>query len=148
MAIEALVRALLGEADAIDDLTRMIVEQREAIKSGNYPAMQEYMKSVQGAFFFVQTEDAARARLSDTLAKDLGCEPCLSSFCTSLSEAEATELQSAGERLSHSVFALKAEMVILSGLIEQNERFGAMLLSEWRRLEGGVMRAGGFDFRG
>jgi uncharacterized coiled-coil protein SlyX len=65
-----------------------------------------------------------------------------------VTEKEIVFFKGAGERLRHSVFALKSEMTILSGLIEQNERFSAMLLSEWRRLDAGFMRSGGLDFKG
>ena len=41
------------------------------------------------------------------------------------------------------MFVLKSEMTILSGLIDQNKRYTAMLLSEWRRLMGeGAVDAG------
>jgi hypothetical protein len=63
-------------------------------------------------------------------------------------EEERALLAGAGERLGHSVFALKSEIAILTGLIEHNERFSAMLLSEWRRLDAGFTRFGGLDFRG
>jgi len=33
-------------------------------------------------------------------------------------------------------------------LIDQNERYVSMLLSEWRRLEGGASCLNGTDFRG
>ena len=55
----------------------------------------------------------------------------------------------AADRLTQSIFVLKSEMFILNGLIDQNEKFTSMLLSEFQRLNGDkVSQAGSADFRG
>jgi hypothetical protein len=82
------------------------------------------------------------------LSKRLECEPYISALSQAVPDEERALFMGAGERLGHSVFALKSEMAILSGLIEHNERFSAMLLSEWRRLDTDFTRSGGLDFRG
>ncbi|MDR1649518.1 MAG: flagellar protein FlgN [Synergistaceae bacterium] len=149
MSVRALTDALLEEADLIDELLGAVVEQRDMVKSGNHLALQDLMKRVQSISFRVQAQEAQRARLAQAAAEELRCEPKLSALAEALSGLpEAALFRGAGERLRYSVFALKAEMTILSGLIEQNERFSAMLLSEWRRLDAGFMRSGGLDFRG
>lgn len=148
MSVQTLIHVLLDEADSIDELVDFVIEQRETVKSGNYSAMQETMKHIQEAFFRVQSLESRRARMTEAVAGELGCEPVFSALAESVPEAERTLFTGAGERLGHCVFTLKSEMTILSGLIEQNERLGAMLLSEWRRLDSGFMRSGGLDFRG
>lgn len=148
MSVQILIHTLLDESDSIDELIDVVVEQREAIKNGNHALMQELMKRIQEVFFRVQSYESQRERITNSVAKDLGCAPRLSALCEAVPEMERALFRGAGERLGHSVFALKSEMAILSGLIEQNERFSAMLLSEWRRLDSGFMRSGGLDFRG
>ena len=151
--IQPLIDTLLEEADLIDELLGVAAEQRDMVKSGNRLVLQELMKRVQNLSFRVQAQETQRGRLAQNLAEELRCEPHFSAMAEALSgggasEREAVLFRGAGERLRHSVFALKSEMTVLRGLIDQNERFGAMLLSEWRRLDAGCMRSGGLDFRG
>jgi CRISPR/Cas system-associated endoribonuclease Cas2 len=157
--VQPLIDTLLEEAGLIDELLAAAVEQREMVKSGDRLALQDMMKRVQNISFRVRAQEAQRERLAQTLAEELGCEAHFSAIAGALaavavaaaegaSEREAALFRGAGDRLKHSVFALKAEMTILSGLIDQNERFSAMLLSEWRRLDAGFMRSGGLDFKG
>ncbi|MDR1875331.1 MAG: hypothetical protein LBQ90_10025 [Synergistaceae bacterium] len=148
LSAEALTRVLLEEADAIDDLTDAIAEQRESVKMGDHLLLQDQMKCIQDLFFRVQTQEAQRLRLTEPVAKKLGCEAHLSAMAAAMPAAERALFRGAGERLGYAVLALKSEMAILSGLIEHNERFSAMLLSEWRRLEGGFTRPAGLDFKG
>jgi len=148
LAIQDLIHLLLDEADLMDELAALIVEQRESVKNADYVAMQDLMKRVQNAFFRIKTYETQRERMAATLAAELGCTPELSALMQVLSGSERIFLNEAGERLGHSVFALKAEMTILSSLIEQNERYSAMLLSEWRRIDSDSARPGGLDFRG
>jgi hypothetical protein len=147
-AAEALTQVLLEEADAIDDLVDAVVEQRETINSGDPISLQDQMRVIQELFFRVRTQEAQRARLARSLAEELGCEARLSLLSEALPEANRALFRGAGDRFSHSVFALKAEMAILSGLIGHNERFSTMLLSEWRRLDSGFTPSGGLDFKG
>jgi len=143
-----LIDAMLDEADLIDDLLDVVIEQRESIKGGNYAVMQDLMKRVQDISFRVQAQEGKRVRLTKAVSEEFGCEPNLSALSQLVPEGERAIFVGTGERLGHSVFALKSEMAILSGLIEQNERFSAMLLSEWRRLDGDFTHSGGLDFRG
>jgi hypothetical protein len=153
--VQPLIDTLTEEAGLIDELLAAAAEQREMVKSGDRLALQDMMKRVQGISFRVRAQEAQRARLAQALAEELGCEARFSAIAGALAAAgggasgkEAALFRGAGERLKYSVFALKAEMTILSGLIDQNERFSAMLLSEWRRLDAGFMRSGGLDFKG
>jgi hypothetical protein len=155
LSLQALIDAVLEEADLIDELLDTAVEQRELVKGGDHLALQDLMKRIQDISFRVQAQETQRARLVQSLAEEFRCEPRFSVLAEAFSaggesEKEKALFKGAGERLRHSVFALKSEMTILRGLIEQNERFSAMLLSEWRRLDAGFMgmRSGGLDFRG
>jgi hypothetical protein len=138
----------MDEADLIDELTSLAAEQRESVKGGNYSAMQDMMKCMQNLSFRIQAQENQRSKIADTVAKELGCKPRLSDLSGAFPDEDRAFFLGVGERLGHSIFSLKAEMAILSGLVEQNERYGAMLLSEWRRLDAGFMRSGGLDFRG
>ena len=148
MSVQALIQVMLDEADLIDDLLDAVTEQRESVKSGDHVAIQDTMKRVQDISFHVQTKETQRARLTESVSGELGCEPHLSALSQVVPEKERALFMGAGERLGHSVFELKSEMAILSGLIEHNERFSAMLLSEWRRLDADFTHSGGLDFRG
>ncbi|MDR2529188.1 MAG: flagellar protein FlgN [Synergistaceae bacterium] len=148
MSVQALTQAMLDEADLIDELLELVIEQREAVKADDRELMQDLMKDIQDVFFSVQTQEAQRARLARFLAANLDCEPRLSSLAAAVPDEERALFKGAGDRLGYVVFALKSEMAILNSLIERNERFSAMLLSEWRRLDAGFTRAGGLDFRG
>ena len=148
MSVGALINTMLEEADLIDDLLDAVIEQRESVKNGEHVAMQELMKQIQDISFRVQAKENQRATLTESLSRELECEPHLSALSQVVPEEERALFIGAGERLGHSVFALKSEMAVLSGLIEHNERFSAMLLSEWRRLDADFTRSGGLDFRG
>jgi aspartokinase len=139
---------MLDEADLIDDLLEAVVEQRESVKDGDHFVMQNLMKRVQEVAFRVQAQENKRAGITESLSKELGCEPNVSALSRAVPEEERALFIGAGERLGHSVFALKSEIAILSGIIEHNERFSAMLLSEWRRMNADFTHTGGFDFKG
>ena len=148
MSVQALIDIMLDEADLIDDLLEAVMEQRDSVKSGDYAATQGLMKRVQDIGFRVQAKENQRCCLTESLSKELECEPNVSALAQVVPEAERAIFTGTAERLGHSVFALKSEMAILSGLIEHNERFSAMLLSEWRRLDADFTHSGGLDFRG
>ena len=66
-----------------------------------------------------------------------------------MTEEEKQKFNGAADRLTQSVFVLKSEMMILTGLIDQHEKYTSMLLSEWRRLNGDKLsQSGSADFRG
>ena len=148
MSVQALIDTMLDEADLLDDLLDAVVEQRESVKSGDYDSMQGLMKRVQGISFRIHAKENQRAGLTESLSQELGCEPHLSALSQAVPEGERALFLGAGDRLGHSVLALKSEMAILSGLVEHNERFSAMLISEWRRLDADFTHSGGLDFRG
>ena len=146
--VKALIDAVQDEADAIDDLIDVVQEQREALKDDRVEVLQDLMREQREIFFDVQTQEALRDELAKGLAAELDCEPQASSLSDAFEEDERALFNGVADRLTQSLFGLKSEMVILSGLIDQNERYTSMLLSEWRRLEGGASRLKGTDFRG
>jgi len=77
------------------------------------------------------------------------CEPKASSLSDRMLNDERMIFNGAVDRLTQSVFVLKSEMMILTGLIEQHEKYTSMLLSEFQRLNGdNISQSGGADFRG
>ena len=107
------------------------------------------MDETRDIFFEAQTYDAKRSDLARKLAAKYSCEPKASSLAAVMDNEERAIFNGAADRLTQSVFVLKSEMVIISGLIDQNEQYTSMLLSEWRRLNGDhVSQSGTADFRG
>lgn len=145
---ERLISAISDESDLIDELVEVVQDQREALKYNNYDELQALMQEIQDLLFEIKTREAIRERAAFELAQQIGCEPQIAALSCAMTDYERALFDGIADRLAQSVFSLKAEMVILSGLIEQNERFSAMLLSEWRRIEGGASFTGGLDFRG
>lgn len=146
--VEGLIQAVLDEADVLDDLVDIVREQRDAVKDRASDEVDELMKELHNAFFDAQTAESLRDTQARKLAARLGCGPQSSSLSSRLEEDERPLFKGATDRLSRSVFQLKSEMRILTGLIEQNERYASMLVSECSRLMGDVSQAGTTDFRG
>lgn len=146
--VEGLIRAVVDEADVLDDLVDIVREQRDAVKDRASDEVNELMKELHNAFFDAQTAESLRDTEAKKLAARLGCGPQASSLSSRLEEDERALFRGSTDRLARSVFQLKSEMAILTGLIEQNERYASMLLSECRRLVGDVSQAGATDFRG
>ena len=147
--VETLIRAILDEADCIDDLIDAMREQREAMQARDTEAVNSLMDETRDISFEVQTLENIRADVAKKLAAGLACEPNVSSLASMMESEEREEFNRAADKLSQSVFLLKSEIMILNGLIDQNERYTSMLLSEWRRLNGDtISQSGSADFRG
>ncbi|NLL36507.1 MAG: hypothetical protein GX256_03165 [Fretibacterium sp.] len=150
--VEDLVTVILDEADCLDELVEVVQDQREALKSEEHDELQDLLLELQDLLFEAKAIEVRREKLAADLASLLGCSTKAADFEALLTERERVFFEGAADRLTQAVFALKAEMVIIGGLVEQSERFSAMLLSEWRRIEGGMPSAegsaGGLDFRG
>ncbi|MBR0202726.1 MAG: flagellar export chaperone FlgN [Synergistaceae bacterium] len=147
--VEELINAVVDEADCIDDLVEVIREQREAMRRRDTESVNELMDEARDIFFETQTHDAVRNDSAKKLAAKLMCEPVASSIATKLENDERPRFNGAADRLTQSIFVLKSEMMIISGLIDQNEKFSAMLLSEYRRISSvDVAQSGSAEFRG
>ena len=146
--VQELIDAVLDEADFLDELVDAVREQREAMKARDATGVDELLKETREIFFDVETQESQRSDLAKKLAARLGGEPRADSLSALMEEDERALFNGAVDRLTQCVFVLKSEMLILSGLIDQNEKYTSMLLSEWRRLMGDVSQAGATDFRG
>ncbi|MBQ4468744.1 MAG: flagellar export chaperone FlgN [Synergistaceae bacterium] len=147
--VEELINAVVDEADCIDVLVEVIREQREAMRRRDTESVNELMDEARDIFFETQTHDAVRNDSAKKLAAKLMCEPVASSIATKLENDERPRFNGAADRLTQSIFVLKSEMMIISGLIDQNEKFSAMLLSEYRRISSvDVAQSGSAEFRG
>ncbi|MBR6900923.1 MAG: flagellar export chaperone FlgN [Synergistaceae bacterium] len=147
--VEKLISAVLDEADCIDDLIDVMREQREAMTTRDTEAINSLMDESRDISFEVQTHEKIREDLAKKLAAEFSCEPKVSSLASFMEKEEREEFNGAADKLSQSVFLLKSELMILSGLIDQNEKYTSMLLSEWRRLNGdSISQSGSADFRG
>ena len=141
-----LIDAILDEADCIDDLIDAMREQREAMRERDTDAVNSLMNETRDISFEVQTHEKIRSDIANKFAIAYSCEPKVSSL---LSIMQDDERQGAADKLAQSVFLLKSEIMILSGLIDQNEKYTSMLLSEWRRINGDTLsQSGAADFRG
>ena len=146
--MQDLIDAVLDEADFIDELVDVVREQREAVKARDATGVDDLLKETREIFFDIETQESLRDDLAKKLAARLGGEPRANPLSALMEEDERALFNGAVDRLTQSIFVLKSEMMILSGLIDQNEKYTSMLLSEWRRLMGDVSQAGATDFRG
>ena len=147
--VEELIDAVLDEADCIDDLIDAVREQREAMRERDNDAVNALMDESRDIFFDAQSHETIRNDLARKLAAKYSCEPKASSLASIMTEEEKQKFNGAADRLTQSVFVLKSEMMILTGLIDQHEKYTSMLLSEWRRLNGDKLsQSGSADFRG
>ncbi len=147
--VEELIYAVLDEADCIDDLIDAVREQREAMRERDNDAVNALMDESRDIFFDAQSHETIRNELARKLAAKYSCEPKASSLASVMTEDEKHKFNGAADRLTQSVFVLKSEMMILTGLIDQHEKYTSMLLSEWRRLNGDKLsQSGSADFRG
>lgn len=147
--VEELINAVTDEADCIDDLIDAIRDQREAMSERNIDFVNELMDETRDIFFETQTCETKRNDLSRKLAAQFSCEPRAGSLASKMENDERILFNGAVDRLTQSIFILKGEMTIINGLIDQNEKYTSMLLSEFQRINGDkVSQSGSADFRG
>ena len=147
--IKELINAVTDEADCIDDLIDAIRDQRAAMSEGDVDSVNALMDETRDIFFEAQTCEGRRSDLARRLAAKFSCEPKAGSLESVMDKEERAIFSGAVDRLTQSIFVLKGEMIVINGLIDQNEKFTSMLLSEFRRLNGDrVSQTGGADFRG
>ena len=149
--VEKLIDAVLDEADCIDELIDIMREQREAMRDRDADAINDLMNESRDISFEVQSCENIRNDLAKRLAAAYSCEPKTSSLLSVMKDDEHDKFKEAAEKLKQSVFVLKSEIMILNGLIDQNEKYTSMLLSEWRRINGdgnNISQSGAADFRG
>ncbi len=148
---ESLTESVLDEADCLYDLIDAIREQRQAMRDRDEELVKNLMDEIRDIFFDAQTKESIRDDLAKKLAAKYSCEPKASSLEKFMNDYDKANFNGAADRLTQSIFILKSEMLILNGMIDQNERYTSMLLSEWQRLSGGRAQSGvnnSLDFRG
>ena len=147
--VEELIDAVTDEADCIDDLIDALREQRAAMSERDIDSVNALMDETRDIFFEAQTHETRRNDLAKKLAAKFSCEPKAASLAAKLQNDERAIFNGAVDRLTQSIFVLKSEMIIINGLIDQNEKYTSMLLSEFSRLNGDrISRSGSADFRG
>ncbi|MBR4196099.1 MAG: flagellar export chaperone FlgN [Synergistaceae bacterium] len=146
---EELIDAVLDEADCIDDLIEAVREQREAMRRRDTETVNALMDETRDLSFEAQSQEKQRDDIARRFAEKYSCGTSASSLVSVMDKDEQEEFNGAVDRLTQSVFVLKSEMMILTGLIDQHEQYTSMLLSEWRRLNGDIVsQSGSADFRG
>ena len=144
-----LIDALTNEADCIDDLVDAMREQRSAMSERDIDSVNALMDETRDIFFDTQTHETRRNDLAKKLAAKFSCEPKASSLASKMENDERAIFNGAVDRLTQSIFVLKGEMMVINGLIDQNEKYTSMLLSEFSRLNGDkISQSGTADFRG
>ena len=150
--IKALIDAINDEADFIDELCLAVRDQREAMRERDIEAINDIMNDTRDIFFDAQTSENTRNDLCKIIAAEFMCEPKASSLAKRMQEDERIIFNGTVDRLTQSIFLLKSEIMILTGLIEQSEKYTSMMLSELQRLIGDngydFSQSGGADFRG
>ena len=147
--VQELVDAVLDESDCIDDLIEVIREQREAMRRRDTDTVNALMDESRDISFEAQSQEKQRDDIAHRFAQKYSCGTNASSLASVMADDEQEEFNRAVDKLTQSVFVLKSEMMILTGLIDQHEQYTSMLLSEWRRLNGDIVQqSGSADFRG
>ena len=126
--VEELIDAVLDEADCIDDLIDAVREQREAMRRRDTEAVNALMDETRDLSFEAQSQEKLRDGLARKFAANHSCEAIASSLASVMDKDEQDEFNGAVDKLTQSVFVLKSEMMILTGLIDQHEQYTSMLL--------------------
>ena len=147
--VQELIDAVTDEADCIDDLIDAMRDQRAAMSERDIDSVNALMDETRDIFFETQTYETQRNDLAKRLAAKFSCEPRADSLAAKMENDERAIFNGAVDRLTQSIFVLKGEMLVINGLIDQNEKYTSMLLSEFSRLNGDkITHSGTADFRG
>jgi hypothetical protein len=144
-----LVEALVKQDEILSELLSITQSQREALKEGRMPRLQELMSEMRHTSVRAQAIETKRARVSAEIAADLGCEAVVSKIAGVLSPEESEPLKAAAGKLTTTVERLKTEMSILSRLMDEAKNLNEMLINEWRKMSSKTVGpgSGGFDAR-
>ncbi len=146
---QELIDAVIDEADCIDDMIDAVREQREVMRGRDTESVNALIDEIRDLSFEAQSQENIRNDIAKRFAAKFSCGVNASSLASVMQQDEIEEFNGAVDRLTQSVFVLKSEMMILTGLIDQHEQYTSMLLSEWRRLNGDIVsQSGTADFRG
>jgi hypothetical protein len=130
----SLADILLKQDEIMLELLSITEKQREALKEGRLADLQNLMSDLRHVSVRCQAVETKRARVSSDLAAELGCEPIVSVIVEFLPKEVGAVLEESARKLLQTVDKLKAEMSILSRLMDEAKSFNDMLITEWRRL--------------
>jgi hypothetical protein len=144
-----LAEALVKQDEILSELLSITLNQREALKEGRLPYLQELMSEMRHTSVRAQAIETKRGRLAAELAGDLGCEAVVSKIAQALPTEDAEPLKDAAGKLMSTVGRLKMEMSILSRLMDEAKNLNEMLITEWRKISSKAVGpgGGGFDAR-
>lgn len=148
MNASEMVGLLKRQEEALLEVAAVALSQREALRQGRLDSLQDLLAQMRGAAFRAQQAESDRDEAARDLAGHYGVEARLSALAEAVGGEEGQALSEAGRSLARAVGSVKSETQILSRLMEECGALNEMLLSEWRRLQGGLPLTGGFDARG
>lgn len=151
MANAALLSDTLRKQEEIlNELLTILGKQREALKDGRMSDLQTLMSDLRHISVRCQAIETKRVRAAEELAVSLGCNPVVSEIAAALPPEDALAVEEAAKVLMKTVSKLKAEMAILSRLMEEAHTLNEMMITEWHKLgqrSMGVGSMGAFDTR-
>jgi predicted RNase H-like nuclease (RuvC/YqgF family) len=144
-----LVETLVKQDEILSELLSITLKQREALKDGCLPILQDLMSEMRHTSVRAQAIETKRGRAAADIASDLGCGAVVSEIIRALPPEEAPVMQEAAKKLVSTVEKLKVEMSILSRLMDEAKNLNEMLISEWRKISSRAsgLSTGGFDAR-
>ena len=143
-----LVDTLIKQDEILSELLSVTLKQREALKDGRIPDLQDLMSEMRHISVRAQAIETKRERAASDVAGEIGCEPVVSEIIRALSPDEAEKMEDASHKLISTVERLKIEVSILARLMDEAKSLNEMLISEWRKMSSRVAgTAAGFDTR-
>jgi len=145
-----LADTLQKQDEILSELRSVVLRQRDALKEGRIAELQQLMSELRHVSVRCQAIETKRQRVTDDLAKEIGTAAVLSEIVNALPEEDAAVLSESADRLMQTVKSLRAEMSILSRLMDEAKMLNQMLITEWQKLGqkfmgGGML--GAFDAR-
>lgn len=145
-----LADTLQKQDEILGELLAIVLKQRDALKEGRIAELQQLMSELRHVSVRCQAIETKRQRVTDDLAKEIGTGAVVSEIMGALPEDDAAILGEPADNLMRTVRSLKAEMSILSRLMDEAKTLNQMLITEWQKLGqkamgGGML--GAFDAR-
>ncbi|MCL2684564.1 MAG: flagellar protein FlgN [Synergistaceae bacterium] len=145
---DILVETLAKQDEILCELLSVTQKQREALKDGRMPDLQDLMSEMRHISVRAQAIETKRERMVSEFAAEIGCEPVVSGIIRALSPDEAGRMDEASRKLISTVERLKVEMSILARLMDEAKNLNEVLISEWRKMSMRMAGASaGFDTR-
>jgi len=146
---DILLDTLLKQDEILCELLSVTLQQREALKDGRMPDLQDLMSEMRHISVRAQAIETKRGRTASDVAETVGCDPVVSEIIRALPPDEAERMNEASRKLVSTVESLKVEMSILARLMDEAKNLNEVLISEWRKMSVGMEGSvtGGFDTR-